>query len=126
MIKKTLNIYAVFCKNTKWKVLSGLIALIITFFIGYNTSDHFAKKERLVHLAKLAHTQELIKHKMNELKQKTIAFDELQEKRMLFQEMFKHKIRKNAHIACEKKLESTKDHYKKAACVICKSKKKDK
>ena len=126
MIKKILNEYAVCCKNTKWKALSGLIALITAFFIGYNTSDYFAKKERLVHMAKLAHTQELIKHKMNALKQKTIAFDDLQEKRILFQEMFKHKIRKDAHIACEKKLESIKEDYKKAACAICKSKKKDK
>ena len=126
MIKKTLNEYAVCCKNTKWKALSGLIALIITFFIGYNTSDHFSKKERLEHLAKMARTREVIKQRLSVLGKRQSEIEMLNEKSVLFQEMFKHKILKDAHISCEKKLESTKDHYKKAACAICKSKKKDK
>ena len=126
MIKKVLNKCVDCFKNIKWKVFGCLIALLVTFYMGYNSSKHFNKQEILNLQEKLATKQEEYKKVLFTLGKKTVQLERSFKQRTLTNEMFKHEILRDANIACQKEIVSIKDHYKKAACVICKSKKKDK
>lgn len=126
MTKNVFNKCVICCKNIKWKVFSVFFALLITFYVGYNSSKHFAKQERLSLQEKLAANQEKYKKALFTLRKKTAHLESVYKQKTFSNEMIKHKVLRDANIACQKEIVIIKENYKKAACAICKSKKKDK
>ena len=123
MIKKVLNEYAMCCKNTKWKALTGCVVLVLTFLSGYGASNLFQKEKHLACKEKIIVQQEEIKKLKHDLN-KTIANIRLQyRKDTTDSEMFRYRIVKEVRADCEKEIKKIKDAYKKASCSICKEKK---
>ena len=104
MIKKILNEYAMCCKNTKWKALTGCVVLVLAFLSGYGAANLFQKEKHLACKEKIIVQQEEIKKLKHDL-DKTIANIRLQyRKDTTDSEMFRYRIIKEVRSDCEKEI----------------------
>jgi len=123
MIKKILNEYAVCCKDTKWKVMSGFIGLILVFCIGYNVANIFEKESHAAYKEKIILQQEEVKKLQYNLDKAIKNLNQKYRQETTASEMFRYRIIKEVRDDCEKEIKKIKDAYKKASCSICKEKK---
>ena len=126
MIKKILNEYAMCCKNTKWKALTGLVAMVLIFFSGYGAANLFQKEKHLACKEKIITQQEEIKKLKYDLDKTISNIKQQYRKETTDSEMFRYRIIKEVRADCEKEIKKIKDAYKKASCSICKENKKEK